>query len=180
MKVDFSKYIEKFTGKGKIYYYFFIGLFGVILIISGNSSEIKKEKSIDNTVFLQEYKYKLEKELTDFLGTVEGVGEVKVVISLESGQENIYAQKEKSVNNVKKEYGADDYANNSTYENEYIIMKNTGEEQPLIEKTVQPQVRGVAVSCTGADDVSVVLAVTNTVSVVLDVPSHKICVTKMR
>ena len=41
--------------------------------------DIKKEKTTDNTEFLQEYKIKTEKELTDFLASIEGVGEVKVV-----------------------------------------------------------------------------------------------------
>lgn len=180
MKIDFSEYIEKFTGKGKIYYYILVGILGVILIISGDNSDLKTENSTYTTSFLQEYKDKTEKELTDFLKNINGVGEVNVVISIESGHENIYAQKEKYINNIKKEYEADDYVNNSTYENEYIIIKNSGEEQALIEKTMQPEIRGVAVSCSGADDVSVVVAVTNTVSVVLDVPTHKICVTKMR
>lgn len=180
MKIDFSEYIEKFTGKGKIYYYILVGILGVILIISGDNSDLKTESSTYTTSFLQEYKDKTEKELTDFLKNINGVGEVNVVISIESGHENIYAQKEKYINNIKNEYEADDYVNNSTYENEYIIIKNSGEEQALIEKTMQPEIRGVAISCSGADDVSVVLAVTNTVSVVLDVPTHKICVTKMR
>ena len=180
MKTDFFKIKEKFTGKGKNYYFMLIGLMGIILLISGGEIISKKENTIQQDNFLQEYKIKTEKELADFLETIEGVGEVKVIISLESGQENIYAQEEKSVNNTKKENRTDDYADSSTYENEYVIIKNTGEEQALIEKTMQPVVQGVAVSCSGADDISVVLAVTNSVSVVLDVPTHRICVTKMR
>ena len=180
MKTDFSKIKEKFTGKGKNYYFMLIGLMGIMLLISGGEIISKKENTIQQDIFLQEYKIKTEKELADFLETIEGVGEVKVIISLESGQENIYAQEEKAVNNTKKENRTDDYADSSTYENEYVIIKNTGEEQALIEKTMQPVVQGVAVSCSGADDISVVLAVTNSVSVVLDVPTHRICVTKMR
>ena len=180
MKVDYSACLKNFTGKGKIYYCMLVGLLGVMLIISGDGNNIKNEKKSDDAEALQEYKIKTEKELTDFLASIEGVGEVKVVVSLETGRENVYAQKEKSASNVKRTYDSDDYTDNSTYENEYIIIKNTGEEQPLIEKTIQPEVRGVAISCTGAEDISVVLDVTNTVSVVLDIPTHKICVTKMK
>ena len=96
MKVDYSAYLKKITGKGKIYYCVLIGLLGVMLIISGDGYDIKKEKTTDNTEFLQEYKIKTEKELTDFLASIEGVGAVKVVVSLETGRENVYAQKEKS------------------------------------------------------------------------------------
>ena len=54
------------------------------------------------------------------------------------------------------------------------------DKNALIEKTMQPVISGVAVACTGADDVSVVSAVTNSVSVVLDVPTHKIYVAKIK
>ena len=180
MKADFSKIKEKFTGKGKNYYFVLIGIIGIMLIVTDSSSMDEKEKYVQQDTLLQEYKVKIEKELTEFLETVEGVGEVKVIISLESGQENIYAQKEKNSNNIKQEKNAENYTDSSSYENEYVIIKNTGTEQALIEKTIQPTVQGVAVSCSGADDISVVSAVTNSVSVVLNVPTHKICVTKMR
>ncbi|MBR2028915.1 MAG: hypothetical protein IKA10_08030 [Oscillospiraceae bacterium] len=180
MKADFSIIKEKLAGKGKNYYFVIIGIIGIMLVASGETETRKKENAVQQDYFLYEYKIKTEKELTEFLENVEGVGKVKVIISLESGQENIYAQKEKAVNNIKKENSTDGYSDSSTYENEYIIIKNTGEEQALIEKTMQPAVQGVAVACSGADDISVVLAVTNSVSVVLDVPTHKICVTKMR
>lgn len=180
MKADFSKIAEKFTGKDKMNYFLLVGIIGIVLVISGNTGNQPLKNTANSEDYLQEYKLKTEKELAEFLETIEGVGDVEVIISLESGQENIYAQKEKSASNIKKEAQTDYYYDNSTYENEYIIVKNTGEEQALIEKIMQPAVQGVAVSCTGADDILVVSAVTNSVSVVLNIPTHKICVTKMR
>ena len=68
----------------------------------------------------------------------------------------------------------------SEFENEIVIISQSGANTALVEKTVQPIVQGVAVVCSGADDVKVVSNVTNTVSVVLGVATHKIFVTKMR
>ena len=117
-----------------------------------------------------------------FLEEIDGVGNVKVMISFESGEEYVYAQQEKSDNQTNTNADETKQSENrhNTVENEYIIIKNSGGETALIEKTLQPVIQGVAVVCEGADDIGVVAAVTNSISAVLNVPSHKVCVTKMR
>lgn len=179
MKADFFKIAEKFTQKGKNSYFVLIGVLGVLLIAAGDfgSGDIKKEKL--NDFSLQNYKNQLEEEVTAFIREIDGVGDARVMISFESGQENIYAQTEKSSTDTSTGTGEKENSH-STYENEYVVIDNSGQETALVEKTMQPAIMGIAVVCSGADDISVVAAVTNSVSVVLDVPTHKICVTKMR
>ena len=182
MKADFLKIAEKFTQKGKNNYFVLIGVLGVLLIAAGDfdSGDIKKEKL--NDFSLQSYKNQLEEEVTAFIREIDGVGDARVMISFESGQENIYAQTEKSSTDTSTGTAGTGEKENrhSTYENEYVVIDNSGQETALVEKTMQPAIMGIAVVCSGADDISVVAAVTNSVSVVLDVPTHKICVTKMR
>ncbi len=96
-----------------------------------------------------------------------------------------------STPSLKEEKNINDYQNDknenrnqesskNTFENQVVIVNNSGNNAALVEKVLQPTIQGVAVVCSGADDISVVSAVTNSVSVVLNVPTHKICVTKMR
>lgn len=182
MKADFSKIAEKLTQKGKNSFFIAMGVIGMLLITvadyGGKTDSVKKDDSIS----LQNYKYQLEKEVAGFIKEIDGVGEARVMISFEAGEENVYAQKEKSSTDSSSDTNASNQSesNHLTYENEYVIIDNSGEETALIEKVLQPTIQGVAVVCDGADDISVVAAVTNSVSVVLNVPTHKICVTKMR
>jgi len=182
VKADFSKFWEKLAQIGKTNYLIVLGIAGILLMTIGNYDYSKHENGAKNDISLNTYKHQLEKELTDFISEIDGAGKVKVLVYLESGEENIYVQQEKSVNaqqNNKKE-NENYYDTQTTYENEYVIVKNSGEDTALIEKTLQPSIKGVAVACSGADDISVVTAVTGSISAALGVPTHKIFVTKIR
>ena len=182
MKPDYKKIIEMLTQKGKKGYFALIGILGVFLILFSEISVFDKKISDKADFSLNEYKQQVEKELADLLREIDGVGDVKVMVSFESGEEYIYAQQQKSVQNNQNNQSDTSGSTNSqiTFENEFVIIENSGTDTALLEKKLQPSVQGVAVVCNGAEDISVVTAVTNTVSVVLNVPTHKIWVTKMR
>ena len=175
------KFIEFFTQKSKGNYFVIAGVVGIMLIIASDLDFGYQTKRLQNNISLQEYKYQLEEETEEFLREIDGVGNVKVMISLESGEETIYAQKEKTTaDNTSASVSKETQTRKNSYENEYVIVGKSGQEEALVEKTMQPVIMGVAVVCSGADDIMVVSAVTNSLSVVLNIPTHKICVTKMR
>ncbi len=183
MKIEFTKIIEYISQKGKSNLFVALGIAGILLIFisdldfGGNGKKVSgREQS------LYQYKSEMEKEITALLEEIEGVGEAKVMITLESGEENVYVQQQKTANDTRKQQNENNSQEDTktTFENEIVIVEESGDNSALIEKTIQPVVQGVAVVCSGADDIKVVSAVTNSVSVVLNVPTHKICVTKMR
>lgn len=183
MKIDVMKIIEKISQKGKQNIFILVGIVGIFLIlISEMDFSSSKENKASEPYSNREYKLQTEKEITALLKEINGVGDVKVMITLESGEENIYAQKEKNINDYQndKNENRNQEVSKNTFENEVVIVNNSGNNAALVEKVLQPTIQGVAVVCSGADDISVVSAVTNSVSVVLNVPTHKICVTKMR
>ena len=182
MKLDYLNFLENILHKNKYNFFLVLGIAGVILIAVGNGmpgSAVKENKSdISNN----EYRIQLENEITDLLEQMQGVGDVKVMITLQSGAESIYAQQKKISENNQKNSGEKNTQENtqSTYENEIVIVSDQNVNQPLIEKTVLPEIQGVAVVCSGADDIAIISAVTNTVSVVLNLPTNRIYVTKMK
>lgn len=182
MKAELKNVIEKFLKGKKQNYFFVIGIVGIILIAASDLNFADKEYSSDDTDYLQSYKIQLENELTQLLKEVEGVGEVSVMLTLESGEENVYVQQQKSTSDIDitDEEGKTRESSQSSYENEVVIVSEQNSTYPLVERTIQPVVQGVAVVCGGADDIKVVSAVTNIVSVVLNVPTNRIYVTKMR
>lgn len=183
MKPDFSIVLDYISKKGKNSLFVVLGIIGIFLILVGDMNFTdNSEKNTCSDISLQEYKTRTEKELTALLREIEGVGDVRVMITLESGTENIYVQQEKNVSDEQKQLNGNDSSqtSRSTFENEIVMVESSGSNTALVEKTIQPTVQGVAVVCRGADDIKVVSDVTNSVSVVLGVPTHKICVTKMR
>ena len=183
MKPDFTKAVEFISDKSKKGYVAIIGIVGILLIFIGDMDiSAPKAKGSVGYYSLQEYTTQLEKETESLLAEIEGVGEVKVMITMESDKENIYVQQEKSTTDSKENHKGEaaEYSSHNTFKNEVVIIKDAGGDTHLVEKTVQPTVMGVAVVCQGAGDINVVADITNTVSVVLGVPTHKIFVTKMR
>lgn len=182
MKPDYKKIIEKYLPYCKQNFFVIIGVIGIILVSAGDFNFSHRNNNAETTFSLDDYCIQLENEITELLREIEGVGDVKVMITMESSEENIYVEQEKSaIDNRKTQTDTDIQENiQSTYENEIVIVSAQNNNHPLIEKTVQPTVQGVAVVCSGADDIYVVSDVVNTVSVVLNVSTNRIYVTKMR
>ena len=183
MKFDYSKILDSISKKGREKLFLLLGVIGAFFIFLGDTDICNsKTEAASANLSLQQYKRQMEDEITALLKEIDGVGDVKVMITLESGEENIYAQQEKTAEDVQKQSkdNSSQETSQTTFENEIVIISQSGANTALVEKTVQPIVQGVAVVCSGADDVKVVSNVTNTVSVVLGVATHKIFVTKMR
>ena len=176
----FQELLEKYTDKKATGLLIFIGLLGIILISGDEIFQTHNIAEVDS-VSSAEYKYQLEEELTDILSSINGAGTVKVMITLESGQENIYAWQEKTTTD--RQSSADKTQRTSEkhmFENEIVLIDDGSQKKALVEKTVEPVVKGVIVVSSGADDISVVSDITNAVSVALNITSNRICVIKMK
>lgn len=119
---------------------------------------------------LSAYCVKLEQQLTELISSINGAGKVKVMVTLESSAQSVYATSEKRTSDNNK----------NTYGNEYIIIKSgSSQEEALLVNILQPRVRGVAVVCQGADSVFVKQSIIDAVSAVLDIRSSDISITPM-
>ena len=172
---DFSKTIFNKMGFN---IFILSGLLGVALIFISDFDK-PKTKEITETNSIEDFRENMEVQLETLISNVNGAGEVKVMLTLEAGKENIYALQEKKTEDEQLS-GSDKTNQRSTYENEVVMVTAGAEKQALIEKTLQPEVQGVVIVCQGADDIKVVSDITNAVSVVLNVPSNRICVIKMK
>lgn len=163
--------------------FIFLGLIGIFLI-SADNIFVKKEpvENIKNAASDELYRKELEVQLTEILSQVNGAGDVQIMITLESGEENIYVRQEKTTDDIQT-VSADvslHTTERSTYENEIVLVNDGSYRTALVEKTMRPAVQGVVVVCQGADNIQVVSNITNAVCVVLNVPSNRVCVIKMK
>lgn len=176
-----KEHIKRMFEKSGINIMVILGFAGVLLLSADSIFPESKNKTTAE-YSLETYRTQLETNLEQLLSAVSGAGDVKVMITLESGQENIYAWQEKTTQD-EQSVSADvngQQSNRYTYENEIVLVNEGSEKQALVEKTMEPVVQGVVVVCAGADDIKVVSDITNAVSVALNVTSNRICVIKMK
>lgn len=150
------------------------GIAGMILIMissfASDDTEKKEvtEKNSGNVSEINEYISETEKRLEDFLESMEGTGDVKVMITLESTELYVYAREEKRT-----------VSENKTEEEESYVMSGR-EKTPILETVENPHIKGAVIACEGASSPTVKETVYNTVSKALGIPSGNIYVTKLK
>ena len=171
MKEKFRLITEKFRADKKLVIIVFAGVIGIMLlvlseIVPHSENSISNEDVEYNETTFEVYEKNLEKRLESLLGSINGAGKVKVMVTIESGDERIYATE-----NIKSE---------RSEEKSYVIIDSQGDDNGLLIKVSQPIVRGVAVVCQGADQPIVREEITNTVVSVLGISTNRVNIAKMQ
>ena len=141
--------------------------------IGGEAEEVSVTR--DSASYSAEYTKKIERQLEDILSGINGAGRVQVMVTLDTCYENVYA----------KGYSAKTEENdvetqNETEEEYIIIKKGSNNEECLVVKVYEPQIKGVAVVAEGADNIQVKKAITETVCALFDISSAKVSVEKSK
>ena len=147
----------------------FIGALGLFLMIAGGGSKSTAHQELapqDNKSML--YATELEAKLTAAIESIEGAGRTRISITLESGEETVYASDERTEGEKR--------AN----EKKHVLMNAQNGQQPLIEKVWEPEIRGISVVCQGANNLLVKSQIVETVSVLTGVSTNRISIAKMK
>ena len=106
-----------------------------------------------------EYQAQLENQLEHLISQMSGAGKTTVMVTLETGEEAIYA--------------LDTQSGEMQSQQTHVLLEDGS---ALTETVCLPQVCGVAVLCEGGGDIRVAARITELVSALLDLPSNRICV----
>ncbi len=166
------------TGKGRLALTAALGvgliLLGDVLFGGDKKAEEPAQTAADAVSQQLATERQLEERLAELIGSVEGAGRVRVMVTLENAGETVYALDEQTSTQA-----ADAGEWRQSYQSEHVFLDAQNGREPLVETRLEPEVKGVAVVCGGGDDVTVVRRITELVSVVLGLPSNRVCVTKM-
>lgn len=123
----------------------------------------------------------LEQRLSEMVSRIDGAGRSCVMVTMDSTREAVYAQdlRETEDTSSSSESGRTTESGNISREQTHILMDRGSGEEPLVEKQIEPQVRGVMILCEGAENPVVEQRVTEAVKTVLDIPASRICVEKI-
>lgn len=115
----------------------------------------------------------LERRLERLLSEIEGVGSVSVMVTVDTSSRLIYDR------NVKTEGSQQSSSDSSSesFEKQTEVVLAGSSKDPLQIGTVQPQVRGAAVVCSGASDPVIRERVANTVAKALNIGISRVYVT---
>lgn len=151
-----------------------VGLVGMVLIAASEwmPSRTKGEEQEDSvTLTATQVEQALEQRITTLLRQVEGVGSCRVMVTLESDIQTVYATDTVSA------VGADESA---SYSEHYLTVDTDEGPVGLLLTHLQPTVKGVAVVCSGGDDPTVQKRVIQVVSTAFHISERRVCVVKQQ
>ena len=158
--MNIKKIAEKLKSIKNIELYAALVLGVVVLIAVLATSSAKSDKTIEDTTDFDAYISAMENKISSVLGKMDGCGNVKVAISYSSVDEKVYA------------YETVVSADGSTTKQTTSIVKVNG--QPLVVKTLPPEISGVVVVVDGADDPAVRVKIKQVVVTLLGVSIDKV------
>ena len=150
-----------------------VGLIGMVLILASemlDKSNVKAENIPQADTSCQSYTQELENRLNSVISSIDGVGECKVMITLENTTESVYATDVEEKND----------SNTSNHKDEYVIYDSDKGETPVLIKEYLPKVQGVTVVCTGGDDTAVREKSIQSVTSLFNIPSNRVSVSKIK
>lgn len=170
MKDAFKILSEKLKCDKKRLFIIVAGIVGImLLVVSEFIPEGEENVEItenDDEMSFTSYEKDIEERLKNLLESIDGAGKVQVMVTIESGDEKVYAtESKKSENNEEKNY---------------VLVDIEGSDSGLLLKIAQPEIRGVAIVCQGADSPTVRNAVVGAVTSVLGISSNRVNVSKMK
>ncbi|MFD2681170.1 stage III sporulation protein AG [Bacillus seohaeanensis] len=128
---------------------------------------------------MKDYEGYYENQLKEALEQIVGVDEVSVVVNVDSSEEKIYEKNESSQKQHTSETdqeGGKRSIEESSKEEQIVIIQDGEKEVPIISETKKPKVSGVLVVAGGADNIQIKKWIIEAVTRVLDVPSHRVAV----
>lgn len=190
-KINFKNLFHLFLNKSAKEKITIVVLAGVLLLVislpvkkSDDNTQDTKEKQTQESQKMsnEEYAQYLENKLTDILGKVDGVGEIKVFVTIKNtGKKTIASDNslnEQKINETDSSGGSRVTEEKSSSNTNIFYDTQTGSE-PYVTQESMPEVEGIIIVARGGGDGTVAANITSAVEALLNVPTHKIKVLKM-
>lgn len=179
-----KEYLEHMSNKDIMRNLFIILIIGIILFIladifinNGSRQIIKSDETgkVDDLNYnYSDYSTLLENKLENILSQLKGVGEVKVMITLEDTTEVIPAFNTTKNNETTKETDSQGGTREIVREDMTIQVVTNDNGEPIVLKEIKPTIKGVIVIADGAENLEVKEMVYEAVKTVLGIPGNRV------
>ena len=177
---------EELPARKKLLLLFLTGLLLLVIVLpfpkksDSEDAETGTETTTENRGSYERY---LEQKTEEALQCVEGVGNVKVMITLKSSEENVVEKDQQSdgqsVEEEDSQGGKCDICHSDIVQkSKSVWFLRITEYVPYVSKKLSPEVEGVIVIADGGDNAVVVQNITGAIQALYGVEAHKIKVMK--
>lgn len=128
---------------------------------------------------LRSYASYLETSLEELLCTMDGVGKVRVMVTLKNSGEAVVEKDKVTVRNSTTEVDSAGGSRNTADISDEEETVYGGSNVPYITKVLAPSVEGVVVSAQGGDNAIIIQNITEAIQALFGIEAHKIKVVKM-
>ena len=173
---------KKLKGKEGMIILILVGVLFAVITIPTEKKEDGSEKEMVQEVSelsnYDDYEAQLEKRLEEILSCVDGVGRVKVMITLQASSKEII-EKDISTQQEHNTNADNDITSHSTKEENAVYTENGNTSMPYVVQEIYPEIEGILVVAEGGDNSYINLAITDAIQALFDVEIHKIKIVKM-
>ena len=188
-KIDLEKL--RHMRKDQLLIFFLVGvLLLVIALPSGTKekekdsrhSEIDGEEAVGPQAEEQDYARYLERRLEETLSQLDGAGNVRVMVTLQSSAQKIVekdTQGERDAITEEDSQGGRRTSENTSHQ-ETTVYEGMGEksQEPYVSKELTPRVEGVVVLAEGGENALVKRNITEAIQALFGIDTHKIRIMK--
>ncbi len=121
----------------------------------------------------------LEIRLKEILEKIVGVGSVDVLVTVESTEEVVVErnkQETQSTTDENDKNGGTRHMTSVSRDGQVVLYEVSGEQKPIVVKTISPRIRGILIVAKGSENVTVRRLIVNAVEKGLSVPVNRISV----
>lgn len=172
---DLKEKIKGITQKPK--FLMIIGILGMVLILVSSvfdGGKSKNEQTAESKVITaEEYRLALENNVSRLVERISGDKNPTVVITLESSVRYSYADSNEI--DTEESNGDKSAESRESKKQSYITVKSAdGGEQALVVTEMMPEIRGVAIVCSGGDSTAVAEKIESAVTAALNITSKRV------
>ena len=150
-----------------------------IISLQSDFTQNNDEKSREDKEEMYAYASYLETSLEEMLSTMDGVGKVRVMITLENLGEMIIEKDKNTVRNSTTEVDSAGGSRNTTDFNDAEETVYGENNSPYISKMLTPSIQGVVVSAQGGGNEKTAENISEAIQALFGIEAHKIKVVKM-
>lgn len=164
--------LEKWTGLLKKYRLAaLVVLLGVVLMLLPTGGKAQTSGDGGETLWETFSLEETEKRMAEVLGAIDGVGRVRIMLTLRAG----------STLRLAEDSSRSDSSGQTKQEKQVLtVNRGSGRQEVVVTQQLYPTYQGAVVVCEGAGSSSVRLAVVNAVSVLTGLSSDRISVVKWK
>lgn len=194
---EFVSKNEETKNKKKIENIVFLVLILIVTLVvinviwkgDNNSSENTKTENHDGSILANNYneqetnETELERKLENILGTIKNVGKVNVLLNYSESSSLVPLYNESTTTSSTEEGDSTGGTRNVTEtetKKDVVFSENSGEKNPVTQKTAMPTIQGAIITAEGANDVNVRTNIINGVCAITGLSIDKIQVFEMQ